>query len=137
MSIFRNVTPGSVLIEVAGSDNTWGNVARGDRLVFTLIANLAPIIEAVRPRCVVNLMRQRISTREARLLTGMHTNRGALACRFTLSLSDGDQGCVSVGVYIEAVVARFDYRECLIGRINLVDFALIEVANMHVYRALV
>jgi hypothetical protein len=82
-------------------------------------------------------MGQGISTGEARLLAGMHTNRRTLACRFALTFSDRDQSCVSVGIDIEAVVPWFDHSERLIRRVNFVDFAIIKVADMHVHGALV
>ena len=63
-----------IRIEVAGSNHARGNVARRDGIVFALITNPAPIIEAVGRGRSGNLMLQRISIAEARLLTCMHAH---------------------------------------------------------------
>jgi hypothetical protein len=137
ISILRNVAPASVLIEVAGPNYAGSNVARGDGVVFPLIADLAPIIEAVGSGCGINLMRQRISVGEPGLLTFVHTNRLALAGGFALAFPHRDQGCVSVRIDVEAVLAGFSHGKCLIRAVDLVDFAAVKLADMHVQSALV
>jgi len=82
------LTPGSVLVEISSTDYARSNVARGDGVVFALVANLAPIVEAIFSRGIADLVRQRISIREAGLLTFMQTNGGTLSGRFALALPD-------------------------------------------------
>src|ERR1700686_4205272 len=82
-------------------------------------------------------MRQGSSTREARLLTLMQTNCRALAGGLTLALPNRHQSCVSGGIDTKAVLARFRYGECLVWSVDLIDFASVEFAEVHVQSALV
>jgi len=60
-------------------------------VVFTLVADLAPLIEAVGRRRGVHLMSHRVSIGETRLFAGVYSNRGALAGGFAFALPYRDQ----------------------------------------------
>ena len=136
-SVVGRLTPSSVFIEVSSSNHAGCYVARGDRIVLTLVADFAPIVETIWRGCVADLMRQGISIAEARLLAFMHAHRGALTSRFALTFPYRYESRVSVGIDIEAIFAGLSYRERLIRRIDLVDFAAIKLADMHIQCALV
>jgi hypothetical protein len=131
------LTPSSVLIEISGTDHTRSNVARGDGVVFTLVANLAPVVEAVFSRGIADLVRQRISIGEAGLLTFMQTNGRPLSSRVAFALPNCHYGRVSGGVDVEAVVTGLGHGEGLIRGVDLVDFPAVEFVDVHVQSALV
>src|SRR6202042_2809804 len=134
--VIGRLTPGAVFIEVSGSNYAGSDVARGDRIVLTLVADLAPVVEAVGRGRGGNLMLQRISVGEARLFVFMHAHRGALTSRFALTLPHRHQSCVSIGIDIKSVFAGLSYRERLIRRIDLVYFSAVKLADVHVQSAL-
>ncbi len=136
MSVVGRVAPGSILVEIAGSDHTGSHVLRRDRLVRMLIANLAPFIEAVALRRFACLVGQRISIREASLLAGLQANRRTLAGSLTFALPHIDSSCVRGRIDIKAVVTGFSDGECQIRGIDFVDFATIEFADVQVQSTL-
>jgi hypothetical protein len=131
------LTPGSVLVEISGSNYARSNVLCRDGVVFTLVANLTPIVEAIFSRGIADLVRQRISIAEAGLLAFMQTNRGTLSGRLALALPDCYYSRVAGGVDVEAVVAGFGHGEGLIRGVDLVDFSAIKFMDVHVQGALV
>jgi hypothetical protein len=82
-------------------------------------------------------MLERISTCEASLLAGVHANRGALACSLALAFPHGHPSCVSRGIDVEAVLAGLRHGERLVRRVDFINFATVEFADMHIQRALV
>jgi hypothetical protein len=128
--------PGSVLVEISGSNYARSNVLCRDGIVFTLVANLAPIVEAIFSRGVADLVRQRISISEAGLLAFMQTDGGTLSSRFALALPNRNYGRVAGGVDVEAVVSGLSHGEGLIRSVDLVDFSAIKFVDMHVQSAL-
>src|ERR1700685_2731761 len=105
-------------------------------MVFALIADLAPVVEAIRRGSVADLMRQGIPVAEARLLAFVHAHRRALTSGFALAFPHRYQSCVSAGINIEAILAGLGHGERLIRRIDLVHLAAVEFADMYVQSAL-
>jgi hypothetical protein len=131
------LTPGSVLVEISGSNYARSNVLCRDGIVFTLVANLAPIVEAVFSRSIADLMRQRISIGEAGLLAFVQTNGRTLSARFAFALPNCHYGRVSGGVDVEAVVPGLGHGEGLIRGVDFVDFSAIKFMDVHVQSTLV
>jgi hypothetical protein len=95
------------------------------------------LIETVRLGSNADLTGQGISIGKARLLSGMHADRGALAGSFALTLPDRYYGRVCGRIDIEAVIAGLAHGEGLIRSVDFVDFSTIEFADVHFQRALV
>jgi hypothetical protein len=136
VAVLWSVAPASVVIQVSGTDYSRRNIAGGYGIVLPLIANLAPIVEAVGTRSIGNLVRQRISTGECSLLTRMHANGWALTGGFAFTLANSHHGGIGIRIYIESVVTGFRHGESLIRRVNLVNLAVVEMTDMHIQRPL-
>jgi hypothetical protein len=131
------LTPGSVLIEISGSNYARSNVLCRDGIVFTLVANLAPVVKAIFSRGIADLVRQGISIGEAGLLAFMQTHGGPLSGRLALALPNRHYSRVSGGVNIEAVVAGLGHGEGLVRSVDLVDFSAIKFVDVYIQSALV
>ena len=101
-----------------------------------LIADSAPIVEAIATRCVADLMSQGISVGKAGLLPFVYANRLSLPGGFALTLPNGYQRSVSVRIDIETILTGLSDGESLVGRVDLVDLAAVELADMHIQSAL-
>lgn len=82
-------------------------------------------------------MSQRRAVIELHLLSRTDLNRWALSCGFAFTLPDGNHGGVSVGIYIESVIAWFGERERKIRRVYFPTLTVVQFANVDVQRALV
>jgi hypothetical protein len=101
-----------------------------------LITDLAPIIERVGTWGIMNLVCQRIASSKARLVARLYLHCRPLAGRGAFALANGDDGVVAIRIDIETVISRLRNRERQVRRIDLVDLAAVEMAHMHIQRAL-
>ncbi|GAC1437966.1 MAG: hypothetical protein NVS1B11_32720 [Terriglobales bacterium] len=136
-SVFRYGAPCAVSIKVFGSDHIGRNVTSGDRFVLAAVTHPTPLVETILVGSFGNDVLQGISSREAGLLMRTHSNRFALAGSFPFTFPHGDNRCISVRIYVEAVVAGLKNGECLVWRVHFVDLAVVQVTDMQVHQALV
>jgi hypothetical protein len=132
----RRVAPASVFIQIAGSNHAGRNILRRSGFVFALVAYFAPVIEAIPPRRVHGLVRQRSSAGKARLLACPHLNRWSLPSGLAFTLPYSNDSCVCIGIDVEAVIATLVYGERYVLGVDLINFAVVQFAHMQVQRAL-
>jgi hypothetical protein len=77
-TVVRGITPGAVVVQVFRSDNVRGNVTGGYRIVFSAVAQIAPLIEPIGIRRLMNVMRQRSTVGETCLLVSLQANTRSL-----------------------------------------------------------
>lgn len=136
-AVFRRVPPSAVRIEIFRSDYIGRNVPSGNGVIFAAITHLAPRIESVLMRCPVNLVRQCISAGEASLLVLFNANARTLSGRLALASPYRYQRRIRIGINVKPVIACLQNRECLVGRIHFIYFAMIKVSYMQIHRTLV
>src|SRR5437763_1656004 len=105
-------------------------------MIETMIARLCPLIEPVRRRGSVNIA-VLTAAGKSRLLVGTDTHRWTLSTGFAFASPHRDDGLIRIGINIETIVARLDYSERLIGRVNFIGFAIVQTPHMQVHGALV
>jgi hypothetical protein len=132
----RGVPPASVFIQIAGSNHARRNVLRRGGFVVALVAHFAPIIEAVTSRRVHSLMRQRSSPGKPSLLASAHLNRLSLPGGFALALPNRNDGRIPIRIDVESVIPTLGYRERQVLGVDLINLAAVELADMHIQRAL-
>lgn len=136
-SVVRGFFPGAVLVEIVGSDNAGSHIFGGDGMIGALIAHATPLIKSVGTRRASGLVGQRISAAELQLLAFVNTHARALSCGLAFALKHGNESRVSIRVHIETVVTGLPDGERQIRSINLPNFAAVQMADVHIQRALV
>jgi hypothetical protein len=66
----------------------------------------------------------------------VHANRRTLARSLALTFPNRHSRCVPIRINVEAVIARPGYGERQVLRVNLINFAAIKLADVHIQRAL-
>ena len=105
-------------------------------MILALIAQLAPVIEAVIGRRGRNVMFQGSSSGKARLFAGLHLDGWAAARSFPFTFPHGCYAGIPVRIDIKTVLAGFLHGERHIGRIHFEDFALVQTSDVQVERSL-
>jgi hypothetical protein len=137
MAVLGLFTPYAVVVEVFIADSSASDVARGEGTVFSFVADRAPAIEAVIGRRLGDRMRHRSAVCEFNLLVGLDAHGWPLASGVAFALADRNYGGIAVGVDIETVHAGLLNRERGVRRVDLVNFAAKEMADMEVKGPLV
>ena len=74
-------------------------------MVFPLIANAGPVVEAVETGRIEDLVSQGRSAGEARLLIVFYFHGPTLARGLAFAVPNCNQRCIAIGIDIEAVLA--------------------------------
>src|SRR6266478_3901226 len=122
-AIRRHYSPGSVVVEVLGSNYVWRNIARRLRIVLTLIAQPAPIVEAIPVRGIIDMVGKGCTAGEASLPIALHLYGTAFASTFPFTMPHCDQGCIAAGIDIEAVLTGLCDRKRGVRCVHFVDLA--------------
>ena len=104
--------PGSVVVEILRANHIGRDIPDRLRVFLALIANAAPVIEAVVFGRLRDFMIQRIATTEYSLLILPNPYRSLLSGGFSLTLPNRHTGRVAVRIDIETVFARLHDRKC-------------------------
>src|SRR5580704_2150212 len=128
--------PRSIGIEIFVPDNLSGDITRGRRVVFTVIAIRAPTIEVVGigniVGAVVNLVRALkcvlLAAAQVVVLAARGYCAGAVAYR--------DEGFCAIRVHVHAIFTRARNRERDVGSVNLVDLVVPHMQDANISRAL-
>src|SRR5581483_1418817 len=101
------------------------------------IAHAAPIIETIRSRGIRNFVLHGGAVRKRRYFSGAHLHAIALPGSFAFTTADRYVCGVAIGVDIETILAGSGNGERHIGRVDFIDFPVIEASNPKVERSLV
>jgi hypothetical protein len=106
-------------------------------VILAIVANAAPVVEAVEVGRTGGLMLERSASRKGRLMAGTQFHARALAIGFAFPFPNRDRSDVSIGIDVKAIVARFENREGLVGRIDFVSLTSEQMADVQIEGALV
>jgi hypothetical protein len=109
-----------------------GNVTSRKGTVLTLVADRAPIVETIIRRRFGNRVRHRSIVSELDLLVGFDPHGGALSGCVSFALAHSDDCRIAIWINIEAIHTGLLNCERRVGRINLVNFATKEMADMQI-----
>jgi len=106
-------------------------------MIFVFVAHLTPVVEAVRRRCLRDLMLERGAVRETNSLMGFDHDRWTVAGGVALTLPNCDDAGVSIRIHVNAIFAVFLHGERQVGRVYFVDFTIEQLTDTQVERSLV
>src|SRR5580765_5399715 len=98
-------------------------------MIFPVVADAAPVIEAIGPGRIRHLVTEGRPSGKAHLVILFYFYGPALASGLALAMPNRDQRGIAIGVDIEAVLARFGDGEGHVWSVNFVDLAVVEMTN--------
>jgi hypothetical protein len=106
-------------------------------MIFVFIAQLAPVVEAVRRRCLRDLMLEGGAVGEPYSFMGFDYDRGTVAGSVALTLPNRDYARVPIGIDFNPILAVLLHGERHVGRVYFIDFTIEQLTHTQVERSLV
>src|SRR5438445_12010948 len=118
-AVLRHGAPTAIFIQIFVANNIVGNIFGSRRTIPATISLAGPAVKVVVTLVILDIGAQLICTAEGHGIPGAYWICRAAAGNFTLAFTDGDDRCVAIFVYVNAIRTGTQNVECQIGRVDL------------------
>ena len=129
LAIAGLIAPAAVLIQVVIAGHFAGNVTRRLRLVFPAVARGAPLVPCIGSRSGCEVVVDLIVAPHDYPLARIDRERLPSARHLTLPIANRDDGGLGIGIGVDAVFAGTKQSEGQVGRVDLENLILREIAH--------
>ena len=118
-AVLGHGAPTAIFIQIFVANNIVGNIFGSRRTIPATISLARPAVKVVVTLVILDIGTQLICSAEGDGIPGVYWICRASAGYFALAFTDGDNGCVAIFVYVNAISAGTQNVECQIGRVDL------------------